>query len=51
MTTIKLGIMTAACRLRMASGKEMEEILAAWPALDQEDKEQIRIAVDPQRGA
>ena len=51
MTARKLGIMVAACRLRMAAGKKLEEILAAWPALDEEDKEQIRMAVDPQGDA
>lgn len=50
MTAIKLNIMVAACRLRLMAGDELEEILAAWPALSEADREQIRVALAATEG-
>lgn len=46
MTSIKLKIMTRAAALRMEQGEDLEAILAAWPALTDEDKAQIRAALE-----
>ena len=42
MTAVKLKIMVKACKLRMAVGEDLEDILASYPALTEQDKEQIR---------
>lgn len=50
MTSIKLKIMTRAASLRMAQGDDLEAILAAWPALTDEDREQIRASLGVKKG-
>lgn len=42
MSGIKLKIMVKACKIRMEAGEDLEDILASYPALSEEDKEQIR---------
>ena len=41
MSAVKLKIMVKACKLRMAAGEDLEDILASYPALTEEDKDQI----------
>ena len=45
MSAIKLKIMVKAVRIRLANGEELEDILASYPALTEEDKQQIRDAL------
>ena len=46
MTPIKLKIMIKATELRMGKGEALEDILTGWPALTEDDKAQIRAAVE-----
>ena len=43
MTGIKLNIMKRACIIRMKAGESLDGILASYPALTDEDKQQIRV--------
>lgn len=46
MTRAKLNIFVRVIKRRMADGEELEDILLSYPALSEEDKEQIREAVN-----
>lgn len=48
MTAIKLRIMVRACRLRMAAGEALDDILTTYPALNDVDKAQIRAELQPE---
>ncbi len=47
MNAIKLRIMVRACKLRMATGELLDDILAAYPALTEADCAQIRAEIEP----
>lgn len=42
MTKIKLKVMVRAAQLRISAGETLEDVLASWPALTDDDKDQIR---------
>ncbi len=46
MSGIKLKIMVQACKIRMAAGEDLEDILNSYPALTEEDKNQIRAQIN-----
>lgn len=45
MSNAMLNIFVRTVKRRMEAGEELEEILASYPKLSEEDKEQIRQAV------
>ena len=45
MSNAMLNIFVRTVKRRMEAGEELEEILASYPKLSEEDKEQIREAV------
>ena len=42
---MKMRIMIAAAKIRMRQGMTLEEVLAAWPNLTEEEQAQIREAL------
>ena len=47
MTVIKLRIMVRACKIRIAAGEVLDDILASYPALNDADRKQIRAEIEP----
>ena len=47
MTAIKFKIMISAVKIRMKAGEAMEDILASYTALTDEDREAIKISILP----
>lgn len=45
--SLKLKIMMKAVKIRMEKGEELEAILASYPRLTEEEKAQLRSAVQP----
>ena len=48
MTVIKLRIMVRACKIRIAAGEVLDDILASYPVLSDDDKAQIRAELEPE---
>ncbi len=46
MTTAKFHIVLRVVKRRMENGESLEDILASYPALSEEEKEQIREVVN-----
>ncbi len=49
--TIKLIIMARACRIRMQRGELLEDIMASYTVLTEDDKAQLRAAIIPESAA
>ena len=47
MTAIKLKIMVRACKIRIEAGEALDDVLATYPALTEDDREQIRAEIEP----
>ena len=46
MRCLKLCILEAAARIRVGAGEALEEVLSAWTALSEAEKDHIRAAVE-----
>ena len=50
MTDMQLRIVARAARIRVGLGMPLDEVLAYWPELDDEDKAKVRAMLDVLEG-
>lgn len=46
MTDLQLRIVARAARIRVGLGMDLDEVLACWPALTDEDRAKVRAMLD-----
>lgn len=50
MTDMQLRIVARAARIRVGLGMSLDEVLAYWPSLTDEDKAKVRVMLDVLEG-
>ena len=50
MTDVQLKVIARAARIRVRPGMSLDEVLAYWPSLTDEDKVKVRVMLDVLEG-